>query len=259
MKRDYLLESIKEDFAQDKEIANLIELLENEQDCNKKVGKAILESKVEAALYFAMQNKYRPKQYSNYVVCGIGSDEEKYDEDGSCETYCCDCIGIEVASKKRDYFQKRNMELGKLYEAKEKGFFRQVNFRFNKKTGKAEGSYVKKVRVHSKYLKAFELKIKKDYPITMGFGYRYTHYNESEGFESCDLCGEIIETSVIFDKQEVQHWIDKDNNFGFADYEKYQLSVLFDNPYCHRSELGFEIATYIIARNYLKAIEKVPQ
>ena len=81
-----------------------------------------------------------------------------------------------------------------------------------------------------------------------------TEYSkEHEGFLNCNLCGEIIECAILWDKQELEHWteLDEDNwkNCKNEPYHYYQIYKILEE--CYGATKDFEKECLIIAEKVI--------
>ena len=85
------------------------------------------------------------------------------------------------------------------------------------------------------------------------FTYQTETSKENEGFLICDNCGEIIECSIIWDKQELEHWLSltrkKWKSILKSEMNTYELSQILDLTYGSFSE--FKKETFKIALNVI--------
>lgn len=77
---------------------------------------------------------------------------------------------------------------------------------------------------------------------------------ENKGFLNCDSCGEIIECAIIWNKQELEHWTNLDDenwqNCKNNNYHYYQVYKILEE--CWGATEEFPNECLIIAQNVLK-------
>lgn len=85
------------------------------------------------------------------------------------------------------------------------------------------------------------------------FTYQIETSKENEGFLICDKCGEIIDCSIIWDMQELEHWMSLTRKEWKSrlkcDMDAYELTQILDLTYGSFPEFKketFKIAMYVI-------------
>lgn len=160
-------------------------------------------------------------------IDGSKIDDENMQQHGGLEEYCEDCIASAVETKHREWAIERNVLMGQIYEAEQKGFYTYYGF------SNARGSkYVfRKVKTTPNHIAGMKRKLKKEFRIGHKFsqdGMRLVMH-ETEGFRSCESCGKMFDTSLLLTDQELEHWegLTDDAFKNIEPREAYELDAIF--------------------------------
>ncbi len=176
--------------------------------------------------------------YMNWVVQSRENeklDPENMEEHGSLENYCESCINNAVESKYKEWTDERNILMGQIYEGQKKGYYTRYGY------GKDKKFRFRKINVVPQQIKQMQIKLNKEYRVGTIFahdGQQLVGY-ETEGFESCNSCEKMFDTSLLLNDQELEHWEDlKDEDFkNIEAREAYELNAIFYEGGCESHEL----------------------
>jgi len=156
-------------------------------------------------------------------------------EHGSLENYCTECIKHAVDSKYKEWTDERNILMGQIFEAKNKGYFTRYGY------GEDEKFRFRKIKIAPTQIKQMEIKLSKEYRVGTLFSYETLQLigYETEGFESCTRCGKMFNTSLLLNDQELEHWeCLTDNDYkGLSVRQSYELSAIIYEGSCENHEL----------------------
>ncbi len=167
------------------------------------------EEKTISALMSLLQERHNQEpvdRYCHYVV--FGEDEE---EDGSCESFCQDCIDMAVRKSKGRWMQKRGLEMGRVRQLRSNGYyiFKGYNEEYKCMTIMLANGPTESIKSHCAFI---ESKYKEEAPL---FSYRYYQRDSDTTTRNCDNCGKFFEICVTADTQEIEHW---ENDIENADF-----------------------------------------
>lgn len=171
---------------------------------------------------------YEVLHYMNWVTqsqerCKI--DPDNMDEHGSLENYCDNCIERAVESKYKEWADDRNILMGQIFEAEKKGYFTRHGY------GKDEKFRFRKIKVSEQQISQMKKRLRKEYRVGTIFssdGMQLVGY-ETEGFESCQGCGKMFDTSLLLNDKELEHWesLSDDDYKNIESREAYELDAIF--------------------------------
>lgn len=178
-------------------------------------------------------NKYHAE--SNVYWIEMGTHEDRMNEHPSMENYCAKCIDGAVLAKKQEFFLDRTVEMGKIYEYQQCGFYREPHLKWNKE-GNISGLIIKRVKSKEpkdKVVKHLQNNLAKKFPVNMKFSYKYSSCGEATDFDSCESCGVIFNQGLLLSDQEMDHWEGVNDEVLKEDigdpFQAYQLEkILYD-------------------------------
>lgn len=193
------------------------------------MGKTIIERA--AAIVQKAAYKYNAANDIYYIE--QGKDEDRMNEHPAMCDYCEKCIDEAVLAAKEKYYEERRVEMGKIFEYEQRGFYTQTIYKYDKDNNPIK-LVLKKVRDRKnpkeKVVKWLKQKLRKDYPANMLFSYRYYSCGETDDFDLCESCGIIFNQGLLLSSQEMEHWEsvkDKDLKRYVKDpYHAYQLDKI---------------------------------